>query len=238
MQRSQLPVSKGQLVAPNQAPQSQASDRRRVRPPLRYAIWACALAAGAGVFLISAGKPLDSSFPKLSEFVRYRMPDTNSVDHQGYELTQSLDAYLRETSACRDREASFEACRSVLLAAEPALNHLEFTLDNLARVWQRQIIENSMSDVCEGAGSDEYLAWSEYISAQRRLLALLKPLDSGSLEGERLLSEQFQPNAVSDAAAVRRLNNLPPWPAECARYWPAVYIESTFRDGEAAFARW
>ncbi|HEV2277487.1 MAG TPA: hypothetical protein VGS02_04905 [Acidobacteriaceae bacterium] len=203
-----------------------------MRLALLYAVCACALAAGAGTIFISAGKPL--SFQKLSESVRSRMSGKQNVGDQANKLTLIEDAYLREISVCGDPKTSFEACRSVLLAAEPTLNDLELTLEGIRRAWQREMMENSTSAVCERAGSDEYLAWSDYLSAQRRLMALLKPLDSKSPASRKVFSEQFQPIAAGEAAAVRRVNSLPPWPQGCARYWPSASLQPVFPDSQAA----
>ncbi|HKR25829.1 MAG TPA: hypothetical protein VJS11_00195 [Acidobacteriaceae bacterium] len=203
-----------------------------MRLALRSTVWACALAAGGSLaFLISAW-----FFPKLSDSVHSRVSAKTSVDDQAYRLTQVEEAYLRETSACHDPERFFEACRAALLTAEPTLNRLELTVDSIARAWQQQIMENSMSAACERAGSDEYLAWSDYVSAQRRLMALLKPLDPSFPASRTVFTEQLQPIAASEAASAQRVNSLPPWPMECARYWPAAHIQPTFRNSAAI--RW
>lgn len=219
-------VRRGQPVPPDHASRTSRRDRQPMRLALRYTIWACALAAGA--FLISAW-----FFPKFSDSVHSGVSAKTNADGHTSKLMQIEDAYRSETSACGDPERSLEACRSALLAAEPTLTRLELTLDNIAHAWQRQIIENSTSAVCERAGSDEYLAWSDYVSAQRHLMALLKPLDPRLPASRMLFSEQLQPIAASEAAAVLRVNGAPPWPRECARYWPAAHIEPTFRLSEA-----
>ena len=211
---------------------SRTSDRHRMRLALCSAVCASALAAGAGALFISAGKPL--SFQKLSESVRSGISGKQHVGDQANKLAKIEDAYLREISVCGDPKTSFEACRSVLLAAEPTLNDLELTLEGISRDWQREMMENSTSAVCERAGSDEYLAWSDYLSAQRRLMALLKPLDPTSPASRRAFSEQFQPIAASEAAAVRRVNSLALWPEGCARYWPSASLQPVFPDSEAA----